>query len=524
MVAARQPAGRVPAQDWESLVPVMLTVNPTVWSFPIDRPTPSPVGTGETPGSPSPALETWPALRRYLSIGGVERVPVHSEPVTVADAGPVRAALEEDSLRVVAEILAATVAAPSRSEPMLLALALASATDDDLTRRAALTALPRVARTSRDLFLFATFVQGLRGWGRGLRRAVGAWYNDRSPEGLVEDVLTTPAHAGWRHADLLRLGHPKAPTPTHDMIYRWLVTGDLPGATQSDPAEPAAQRLLARLTATTRLAGETSPNQAAALIGAHRLPLANVPEAMRRAPVVWEALVPHLSLPDLLTSLPEMASIGGLDPDAGSLDAVRHRLSDGDAIASERIEPLAVIAALRSYETGHARGKRWAVDQGLVQSLERAFDLACRRVEGPAGRVELTVPAGLGHGRSDPGSPDPLDVAASLAIVLVRSGVEARIVVAGGEGLPLRIGAAAGLDEVAAVIRRSTMAAGEPVVGSCPVTIQSLRPGGLTRVIEIWPTLPSGQSVPAVSDGVDRIAIHGMDTSLIGTVLGLLRW
>ena len=44
------------------------------------------------------------------------------------------------------------------------------------TRRAALGALPQAARTGTHLFQFSLFVEGFRGWGRSLRRAIGLWY------------------------------------------------------------------------------------------------------------------------------------------------------------------------------------------------------------------------------------------------------------------------------------------------------------------------------------------------------------
>ena len=206
-------------------------------------------------------------------------------PVRTADAHVVRTALASDSLRVVAEVLAVAHGTPPlRSEPSLVALALAAASPDDVTRQAALLAFRRVTRTGRDLFLFATYVQGQRGWGRGLRRAVGAWYNDRRVADLVEVVLNDPSWAGWRHADLLRLGHPKAASAAHDAVYRWLLTGTAPAVVCSAEDDAA----LARLRAVTALRSGVAPDMAARLIAAHRLPLASVRSGCaRRAPSGW---------------------------------------------------------------------------------------------------------------------------------------------------------------------------------------------------------------------------------------------
>lgn len=63
-----------------------------------------------------------------------------------------------------------------KNNQAIFALAAAASLADDSGRRTALAALPDVARTGTHLFLFATYVEQFRGWGRGLRRAVGQWY------------------------------------------------------------------------------------------------------------------------------------------------------------------------------------------------------------------------------------------------------------------------------------------------------------------------------------------------------------
>ena len=45
-----------------------------------------------------------------------------------------------------------------KNDPALFALAVAAGAEDEQTRRAALSALPQVARTGTHLFQFATFL------------------------------------------------------------------------------------------------------------------------------------------------------------------------------------------------------------------------------------------------------------------------------------------------------------------------------------------------------------------------------
>jgi 60 kDa SS-A/Ro ribonucleoprotein len=67
-------------------------------------------------------------------------------------------------------------------------LAMAAGLGDPATCRAAFAALPRVARIGTHLLHFPAFVEGFRGWGRGLRRAVGAWYSQKPANGEPDDA------------------------------------------------------------------------------------------------------------------------------------------------------------------------------------------------------------------------------------------------------------------------------------------------------------------------------------------------
>ena len=118
------------------------------------------------------AVDVWTRLRRFLVLGSEGGSYYASEwTLTRENAKAVEDAVHTDGVRAVAEIV--TVSREGRApknDPALYALALAAGVGDDETRKAALTALPQVARTGTHLFRFAAFVDGFRGWGRSLRR------------------------------------------------------------------------------------------------------------------------------------------------------------------------------------------------------------------------------------------------------------------------------------------------------------------------------------------------------------------
>ena len=92
-----------------------------------------------------------------------------------------------------AEIAAAGRAPKNAPALEVLALASSASFADPLTNATALAALQEVARTGSDLLAFAAFVDGIRGWGRGLRTAIANWYVSKPAGELAYQIMT---HAG----------------------------------------------------------------------------------------------------------------------------------------------------------------------------------------------------------------------------------------------------------------------------------------------------------------------------------------
>jgi 60 kDa SS-A/Ro ribonucleoprotein len=156
-------------------------------------------------------VDRWARLHRFLgSEGGSYYASEWT--LTRENAEAVEECVREDGLRAVAEMvrMSAEGRAP-KNDPALYALALAAGLGDVETRRAALAALPQVARTGTHLFQFALFVEGFRSWGRSLRRAVGRWYTAQPVDALAYQAVKYRRRQGVTHRDLLRLAHPARP-------------------------------------------------------------------------------------------------------------------------------------------------------------------------------------------------------------------------------------------------------------------------------------------------------------------------
>jgi 60 kDa SS-A/Ro ribonucleoprotein len=367
------------------------------------------------------AVDVWTRLRRFLILGSEGGSYYASEwQLTRENTQAVQQAVREDGLRAVAEIVAVSRAGRApKNDPALYALALAAGVGDEATRKAALGALPRVARTGTHLFQFAAFVEGFRGWGRALRRAVGGWYAAQPVDAVAYQAVKYRNRAGMTHRDLLRLAHPAARVgggnPTvgvsdeHARLFEWIVRG---GGTDGLP------RLVEGF---ARAQAATSAREAAALVREYGLPREAVrPEHLTSAQV-WEALLDDMPMTALIRNLATMTRVGLLD-DRAVTARVAAQIGDTDRLRRARVHPIAVLAALRTYASGRGvRGRNeWRPIRAIVDALDAAFYASFGNVEPTGTRMLLALDvSGSMTGGSVAGVPglSPRDASAALALV-----------------------------------------------------------------------------------------------------------
>jgi len=377
---------------------------------------------GNSAGGHAWAVDVWTRLRRFLVLGSEGGSYYATEwALTRENAKAVEDAVRTDGLRAVAEIV--TVSREGRApknDPALYALALAAGVGDDETRKAALTALPQVARTGTHLFQFAAFVDGFRGWGRSLRRAVARWYADQPAEALAYQAVKYRQRAGVSHRDLLRLSHPAgrvgAGNPTvdvtdsHARLFEWIVRGGdtagLPGIVEGFARAQSA----------------STAAEAAALVREYRLPREALQPEHLTSPEVWSALLEEMPMTALVRNLATMTRVGVVAPGSDGTARVVAQLGDVDRIRRARVQPIAVLAALRTYATGQsARGRgTWAPVREVVDALDDAFYTSFGNVE-PAGTrllLALDVSGSMTSGWvAGVAGLTPRDASAALALV-----------------------------------------------------------------------------------------------------------
>ncbi len=394
-------------------------------------------------------LDPWKRFMRFLVLGTEGGTFYISEKTLTRDnAQNALRVLAEDGPRFVRTVVDVSENGRAyKNDPALFALALAAAAEDAETRRMALEALPRVARTGTHLFHFASYVDGLRGWGRGLRQAVSNWYEAKNDEQLAFQLAKYQSRDGWSHRDLLRLSHPLPEGEARKALFRWAVGAE-------DVAIESLTGLVAGLEQLQRAQSEAEVIQ---LIREYKAPREVVPTQYLTSAAVWEALLPGLGITALLRNLGNLSKVGLLAEGAGIAREVAGRMTDRATLRRGRVHPLQVLAALVTYQQGHGmRGSgQWAVAPEVVEALNTAFGLAFENVV-PTGKrlyLGLDVSGSMSMGTVS-GIPGLAPREASAALAMITVNTEEKVIIRGFSTnmIPLHIKAGQSLAQSVAAV------------------------------------------------------------------------
>lgn len=405
-------------------------------------------------------LDDWARLDRFLVLGSEGGTYYIGErELTIENASIVQRCLQADGLRTLARIvdISHSGRAP-KNDPAIFSLAMAAKLGDEATRRAAYAALPKVCRTGTHLMHFAEYAQGFGGWGRGMRKAVGSWFNEKPAADLAFQLAKYQARDGWSNRDLLRLAHPRAASPSHDRLFAWAVKGELPAGAESDPA-------CALIVAMTELKSLEDVGKVRSLIIERRIPRECIPTEWLTKPEVWEALLEAMPMTAMIRNLATMTRVGLVAPGSAAAAKVASQLRDKQRLAKARVHPIAILAALMTYGSG--RGVRssgtWQPVASVVDALDAAFYASFGLIE-PAGKrmlLALDVSGSMTCGAVG-GAVGLSPQIASAAMALVTAATEpghAFIAFTAGTGgvTPLAISPRQRLDDVVKTVGALTM-------------------------------------------------------------------
>lgn len=406
-------------------------------------------------------VDDWARLDRFLILGTEGGTYYIGErKLTIENAQAIVRCIEANGPEVVGRLvdISDRGRAP-KNDPALFVLAMCAGLGNEETRAMALAALPKVARIGTHLFKFAKYVQGFRGWGRGLRNAVRHWYQDKPVDRLAYQAVKYQQREGWSHRDLLRLSHPQTDDPIRNALYKWIVSGEL--------EQPNRENFLKGLHGskdigypldiifgmeTARKAEHV--NEIVNLIKLYNLPRECVPTDWLGKKEVWAALLEKMPMTAMIRNLGNMGKVGLLEQGSfGTIDHIAGEITNEERLKKARIHPISLLAALRIYAEGRGYlGKGdWDAVPLIVDALNEAFYKSFDNVQ-PTGKrlvIGLDVSSSMDWGGIN-GMPylTPRDGACAMAMVTFRTEEHCAIMAFAHELRRLKISPGQRLDDV----------------------------------------------------------------------------
>src|SRR5213593_1456730 len=409
-------------------------------------------------------VDDWARLDRFLILGAEGGTYYITERDLVKqNHDAIVRCIKADGVRAVNRIVEISDAGRApKNDPAIFALALVVTHGDAQAKAHAFANLGKVCRIGTHLFHFAEYVNAMRGWGRGLRNAVAGWYVEREAGVLAHQAVKYQQRDGWSHGDLLRLAHPKAPSPQHNAVFRWMLAGaDALGEREvkrkvrgeDRVAKYAAVGELPRLIeAFERVKRTANVIQVVKLIDEFDLPREAIPTQWLNEAKVWEALLERMPMTAMIRNLGKMTSIGLVEPLSDAAKLIVRKLGDETSLKRARIHPLAVLIAEKVYAQG--KGDKgaltWKPVPKIIDALDAAFYATFQNVE-PCGKpvlLALDVSGSMGGGSVAGSCLTPREASAAMALVTAATEEEYHIMGFSSRFMPLKISPRMRLDDV----------------------------------------------------------------------------
>jgi 60 kDa SS-A/Ro ribonucleoprotein len=373
----------------------------------------------------------WTRLSRFLIIGNENGgYYASARELTMENYDCILECLKLDPKRVVDTIVEISDGGRAvKNDPAVFALAVCSVHGDEKTKTYANKVMPKVARFSTAFFTWVNAVITLKNGrkGKGLLRAIGRWYTEKTPVQLAYQVCKYPGRSidgqRWTHGDALRLarispskdGKPSRngkaltiPSDEHATVYHYATHGVTSkadaakrekeasdtGKAQESPglSESRFKALqysdLKYIWAHEQCKNATSNKQVVKLIEDFGLTRESVPPQFRNELEVQKALLTKMPMFALIRNLGQMTSSGLLKPLADETSLVIDKITNEEALKRSRIHPMTIMLALRVYSSGSGMRTTWKPVAAIKDAMEDAFYKSFNYVE-PTGKKFL---------------------------------------------------------------------------------------------------------------------------------------
>lgn len=247
-----------------------------------------------------------------------------------------------------------------KKDTIVFVLALVCTYGNQEVKNLAYKEISKICNTSTHLFMFVSQVNALRGWSRGLRRAVARWYEDKNYKSLAYQVTKYRNRAGFTHKDVIRLAHPKIPNPDLNDVVAYAV------------GKSAGNSSL--LIQGFELAQSTKEiDTLVHVIRNSQLTWEMIPTDKLNEPEVLKALLPDMPIQALIRNLNRFDKAGLITGNTKTTQEIISKLKEG--LPNSGIHPINLVNQMLTYSKG--RGDKgsstWNVNQKIVDALHEGY-------------------------------------------------------------------------------------------------------------------------------------------------------
>lgn len=251
-----------------------------------------------------------------------------------------------------------------KNDYALYVLAAIFAFGDDELKSQARIDFNKVVRTTDHLAIFLTFLKENfnKGVGTSVRRAIAAWYENRSVDSLAYQVTKYRQRGGYTHRDLLRIGHPK---DLNENVGNFILGNDF-DADESPWAIQAFEALQNAKTVT----------QVIKILNLHpKAPWEFVPTQFLTDAKIWRTIFENggMGQTALIRNVTKMNDLGLFNDMKFAADYA-DALTDQAAIIAGRVHPMAYLQTHAMFRGNTHRNAR------IVDALSKGYNLAFKNI------------------------------------------------------------------------------------------------------------------------------------------------
>lgn len=284
---------------------------------------------------------------------------------------------------------------------------------------------PYIGRTATHLYELAQYIENLGGWGRAKRRAVAAWFTEKTPDGLAYQAVKYRQRNGWTLRDAMRLSHPVG---VDQRVGKFILGNYLGKFGDFDPDMP---EIINGFVLMQRM--ETVSDVLDLLDNNPNLPWETIPTQFLKEPKVWIKLFENGQLKGqaLVRNVVRLAKIGAFS-DLRFAGQYAAALQDEEMIRKTKLHPMQYLVAQVTYgegqidrknDFGHVRrNKTWDTNSKIMQGLQAGFYESFKSVQPSNARtlIGVDVSASMSWNASVGSDLSAAQAAAAMSMVTAR--------------------------------------------------------------------------------------------------------